>query len=488
MANLISIFDYLIHLMCNASKYLTSALMLLLVNAQAWGHFSNRHYRNDLMRFGLTSSAIIGVPRNNPSAFSILADEFHHGSGGFSITPIPGVPEQRQIVDELGNYRLWGESFAWKNSDFHLTISFFNVINGSTLAEPNEKPLILSKWKSRWKLSIIENAGAEKTTFEEARYEFNGFKGLEIRSSGTHYTITRAYFIGSRLFVLSLAAQDPFVKTAFIPSLNSFRLLTKDERTRAMIEQFAPPALDQGRSATKPDSRDVSELGLRGMVSRIRESYKPNSKSENLKVREIHFNEDGFKTREISFNEGYPDVITSWGWIDGKRVNLQSAVNYPDREGPHGSRTIVVSGYQPFSFSRLNGQDIAALARQFGNRIETELDQKNRPVTKRRYSNNGSLVYVEHFLYTDKRREIKITDSVGGFISRTRELLDAQLNVVEIQTVTSDGSIIDSTQFEYEFDANQNWVVKKAYTNHGKRIGRKAMGISFRDIVYHDFS
>lgn len=422
---------------------------------------------------------------NNLSVADSVSDEFHHGTGGFSIKPNSGVFDRRQIAYDLDTYRLWGQSFAWSGDDLRLTVSFCTVLNVSTSVKPGERALVLARWKAAY------TRQARNAAVEETRFRFNGSDGIEIRTSGSQNAVTRAFFIGSRLFLLSLESETPFIRSTLIQFLDSFRLLTQEERTSAMIAEFAPPPLSQDRSP-KPESTDARELGIKGSVARIRESFRSSTAAaRDVKVQEIHFNEDGFKTREISFNEGFPDVITSWGWIDGNRVNLQSAVNYPDREGPQSSRTIVVSGYQTFPDVWVNEQDLLAMTRRFGNVIGTDLDLRKRPMTRRRYANNGSIVYVEHFVYKDKLREIRTVDGNGGFLSRTRELLDEQNNIVEAQTLADAGQIVNSTKFEYEFDANRNWVKRKAFNKpsnnkNNKGAKQKAMGTYVRSIIYHE--
>jgi hypothetical protein len=201
-------------------------------------------------------------------------------------------------------------------------------------------------------------------------------------------------------------------------------------------------------------------------------------------VQQIHFDQDGYKTKEISFIEGYPDLITAWGWFDGKRVKSQSAVNYPGRDGPQASRAAIVSG----AFPLYEDEDSRASKPKFGNRIESDLDATGRPLTRRRYSDNGSLVYVESFRYTDNAREIKPVDSAGGFIGSVREVFDKEHNVIEIHVLSDNGSVAYSTHFEYLFDKRRNWIEKRELQTRslGKKPTKKIVGTIFRDILYYD--
>lgn len=411
--------------------------------------------------------------------------EFHHGTGGFAVRP-PGVDfSQTQLFHVLGPYKLFGTAATWEGDDeVRLNAAFYTVVRGTSQIKPPDKPVILKQWRS----VSAEVAKSEKLSLVESPFVFDAFDGVEMHGTGQMQSLTRVFFIKDRLFVLSVLGPGDLTKRSLTMFLDSFRLLTKDERAIAMVDEFAPPLLTQERRAAV-DSPDAVDLDLRGHVRRIRDRYQAASPTANeLKVQEVHFNEEGFRTKEISFNEGFPDVITTWGWIDGHRVNLQSAVNYPDREGPQASRTAIISGFQPGPFGASRYKDIASLARSFGNKIETELDQLRRPVVRRRYSNNGILVTVERFMYKERVREITTTDSQGGFIAHTREIFDNERNVAERQTLNDRGTAFLTEVFEYEFDQEQNWVVRRTFSKASAKVRRKLIGTARREILYYSLA
>lgn len=220
-------------------------------------------------------------------------------------------------------------------------------------------------------------------------------------------------------------------------------------------------------------------------MRRIRDTTQPDSQGNVQVIQEQHFDKKGFLTIEISFNNGFPDVIAGWGWLGDKRVNNQSAVNYPIGEGPGNSRSVVISGYVSSPSFVANANPIFP---PYGNRFDMTFDPSNRPLEKSRYASNGSLVLVEHYKYLGNFREIRTTDSANGFISSTRERLDSHNNILETQVLSADGSIVESTEFAYKFDEKGNWIEKRAFKKltMGRRPVKKSDGVFYRNIQYYE--
>ncbi|MFM9905947.1 MAG: hypothetical protein ACKVQJ_15400 [Pyrinomonadaceae bacterium] len=396
--------------------------------------------------------------------------EFHSGKGGFSVA-VGGRPFSQRIFSTLENYSLFGESLAWDDGDAKLTISFFEIVDkdGHIATAPN--PILLTKWKA-YLFSIAQ----KNTAFKELPFTFEGSKGFELR--GTSLPIlNRSFFIGSRLYFIGLSVSEAKLLAPYEDSVNTFRRLTKIERIIAMIDENTPPLLPQESPPTLPPA-DALEMGITGPVRQIRDIIHAIGGSEITFVQQIDFNKYGFKIGEVGFNDGFPDVITNWGWKKGDRINIQSAVNYPDRSGPQSPRRVDVTGFQTF------GNTIMP---EYGNRFETKFDAVNRPVERRRYANTGALIYVDRYIYSDGVREIQTTDNAGGFISRTRDRLDARGNVIETQILAANGSVYESIRFEYEFDSRGNWVEKRVFkTRNGKaKSGTKPDEVVHREIIYY---
>ncbi len=402
--------------------------------------------------------------------------EFHHGYGGFSIS-IGNPPTIRQSDGfELNPYQLWGNRLIWEGDGLSFSISYYEVLDATHRIASPQKDILITKFKAAFR----EEHSTDNTVLKEVPYVFGNSRGVEILGSGGVFSITRAFFVNRRIFILDAYASDLGRLNESRSVMDSFRILTKAERTIAMIDENTPPMMAQERPAKIPPS-DTAELGIIGAVRRIVDTSRAGSRNELIAIQEINFDVSGFKTREIGFNDGFPDVITSWGWIEGKRVNIQAAVNYPSAEGPTTGRKVDISGF----ISMSNG-----LIPQYGNRFETEFDAMNRPSTRRRISNNGILINVERFSYSANLREIRTVDNSGGFLNGVRERLDSNNNVTEADILTSTGKIYESKRFEYEFDEKGNWIVKKVFrkTSLKRRSGIKPDTIIYRTIQYYESS
>ncbi|MBK6723950.1 MAG: hypothetical protein IPG58_12030 [Acidobacteria bacterium] len=257
--------------------------------------------------------------------------------------------------------------------------------------------------------------------------------------------------------------------------MDSFRVLARRERMIAMVDEAMPPPLDQQLPNSITVS-DASELGLIGGVRRTRETTQLSPKSEKLFSRELRFDQNGFILRDIQFNTGYPEVITSWGWLSGSRINMQSPMNFFDEDRPMGSRNVTTSGFSP---------TISTTRPRYGNRFEVGYDTSGRIHWRKCFTNSGSLVSIENFKYDRDWREIKSTDSSGGFLSAVRERFDRNHNLIEAQTLFDTGRIVSSTRFEYQFDAQGNWIVKKVFRGTAKSPS-KPTETYYREIEYFD--
>lgn len=414
--------------------------------------------------------------------------EFHHGFGGFSVK-LPDEPTSRQNLSfELDDYIVWGDLLTWKTKNIDFSISFCSVITRSrtnSMITEADKPIVIGKWRT----VTLKQLSDAKLAAAESPYSFESSRGIELRVSGAANSIRRIFFLKSRIFVLTLSARTASDLITFGPILESFRRLNRIERTLAMLEESRPPTLVQERPKVLP-LPDSIDLGLQGPVRRIRETKQSNGQKDPDFIQEVHFDEKGFLLLEISFNDGFPDVITSWGWVSEQRVNLQSAINYPDFDGPRTPRSQIVSGLQFLPGQIYDPKYFDGPIRNFGNRFVTKFDDKNRLLERFRYSNTGALAYVERYSYDGSVRTKKTTDDRGGFIGGRRERLDDHNNVVEVQILSDSGGIVESSEIEYKFDIRGNWIEKTVFRKMpvGKRIVRKPAGTFYRKIQYFESS
>ncbi len=419
---------------------------------------------------------LILLGSNSTSAQFVGLDEFHEGYGGFSIRA--GPPSKTQPMGFiLGDYGISGTAFTWERGNYRIRITVFTAGKLSTKSMAPDNAAVIAKWKA----ALLKDIPA-KAIVQEKPYIFSIFAGSQITTTGPYTSLTRLFAVNGTLVEETIIVQDARDIASAEGLLNSFRLLTKPERTLAMIEEFTPPPLAQQKPTTIPTS-DQAEQGLLGNVRRIRDTFKRDLKSEDQVIQEIHFDTDGFRFVDISFNAGFPDIITTWGWENGKRINLQSAVNYPPGYGPIGGRTAMVSG----SISS-PGVIMTGPGRRYGNLIETKWDENGRPFERRRFTSSNSLVYAERYIYNGDKVEIRTVDDSGGFIGRVRHRLDRHNNILETETLFENGSVIETSKFEYEFDDRGNWIVKKVFrkASAGSRTTSQAAGTYRRNISYYE--
>ena len=358
----------------------------------------------------------------------------------------------------------------------------------SRFAKNVNKAAVIDSWVNETqKQARTVNASLNRTTFTSG-----GFQGAELRSNINPLFVTRAFFHGELLIILNIRAKDQEELNDLLRVAGSFRALTKTERIIALIGEYTPDPLPLELPANLPPS-DTTELHLHGMVKRVRESKEGKSPADRTFTHEINFDENGFVTSETSFVDGFPDVITAWGWVSGLRVNREISVAYPGGDGPRVGRRMVITGEVPFVlpdgniYKSPNGLSVDV---RYGTRFETKFDERRRPVQRKRFLNNGSLIFSQIFTYADGFREVKTSDVDGNFFSHFKYKLDEKGNVLEEQSLSDTGKILTATQFMYKYDASGNWIRKEAYQTQafGSKPGRRLLGIYTRDLLYFDNS
>ena len=93
---------------------------------------------------------------------------------------------------------------------------------------------------------------------------------------------------------------------------------------------------------------------------------------------------------------GYPTDISVWGWIDGKRVDNSTFIEYGMDEGPneHGMNII-----QTIGDADAAQKDKPKRDERYSNKYECKYDASDRLIEKLTYQNNGKLWTRETFVY-----------------------------------------------------------------------------------------
>jgi len=213
----------------------------------------------------------------------------------------------------------------------------------------------------------------------------------------------------------------------------------------------------------------------------VKDVTKPSEQHRPVIETETSYDRDGFRTSQIRYNGGYAELITTWGWLEGRRVDFQSAVHYlPVERIAMFDREDVVGGmlYDPEHTSR------------YGTIYDLELDRIGRVIKRTRYSVEGSIVTIENITFTDNVRRRRLYGADGTFGSDVEETLDERGNVVDRKTFMANGKVFLHVAYTYVFDDTGTWV-KRTETvlspSIKRRINRsKYNEVTTREILYYN--
>ena len=227
---------------------------------------------------------------------------------------------------------------------------------------------------------------------------------------------------------------------------------------------------------------DAEDQNFRGKVkSVIVDSDYINGK-KHVRSGEQYFDESGNLVKEISFFEGYPDEVTVWGYIDGRRVSKTSAVNYdakhlPPYEHPYGRYLRQAGKKEP-----PGPRDI-----RFTKRYEYKYDNLGRIAEASTYLNNGKIEYRSVYEYKDDRKAIATYEDKESPVDVIVLEVDSGGNEVGFVALDGAGNPHYPTKYTYEFDPAGNWIVQKQFKSdivNGKNILIPQM-ITYRTITYY---
>lgn len=401
------------------------------------------------------------------NAWPAISDEFRSGFAGFAIDA-GGLPTNAEyIIQNVGSYVFFGPAFEWHNESAKIRIAAHHVSSDSNFTRRLQQPAILD---SMIKRSAVELQKAD-LQFSQAPYTFASSRGREVKATGKYFFAERIFFVGEIFYTTSLTTRDKETFDSNYPILDRFRLLTKAERIIALIEDTDVLPMPQEEADERAGPETVL-YDLKGPVQRFREEFQPKPGAESEVTQEVWFDQNGFITSEITFGNGYPELITTWGWVEGQRVNSQTAIPFLRNTMLPPTHRLAVGG----------GADEI-----YGVRFESEYDVKGRITEQKCFSNTGALIFGKRFVYTERSREIIETDDRGSFLGRSREVLDDAGIVVEHQILSDIGLVSESKKFEYRLDDRGNWIEK--WVVRPVRVGRRTVtersGVYKRDIRYY---
>lgn len=410
-----------------------------------------------------------------------INNRFVSGEGGFAIN-LPEKPTERKKEKfTILNYDVSGENIAWSEmADFFATVENYKVYSENPKISALEKTNILESHKKGF-TEALTKAGIKYT---ETPFKFQQTSGYEIRGSSTSgKMVSRGFFVNNRMIILGVIKRTGESFDAQLELINSFRLLTKDERSAALIAENTPKDLPQTAAAPRALS-DAQENNLKGKIKRIVEESQDSPKAAREPWSEDDYDVNGNLMKEISYFGAYPSDIIVWGWIDGMRVKNQSSVEYTSDEGPNEKGIMMITE----AASPASGEPKKTDER-FDSRYEYKYDEKNRVIEKKTFSNNGTLYLSEISTYAKDARDTTTRGSENSFINRLVQTLDASGNVVEeLYYDWQNKPDAESTVYQYEFDTRGNWTIQKSFekkTVKGKK-SLKPQWVHYRKITYYD--
>jgi hypothetical protein len=402
-------------------------------------------------------------------------DRFTLGQYNFEID-LPSRPTDVEATHfKLLNYDVYGELIEWDQAKRFAAIGIYRPYKANWALTGPEKAILLAEYTK----TVLADFREQKLVASESPFSFSGSKGIEIRGMGDVRTVARLFFVGNRLFEIIVSSGET---PGFDPQttiLNSFRLLTKTETVAALKRENDLPEVSQRPAAVRLGN-DLQDSGLKGNVcSVIAESVTPPGTAREMD-RESYYGPSGNLMREITYSRGYPQEITQWGWIDGKRISSTRIVFYEPQEAFAKGPPVPLG---PTSGMMGNSRRNAA----FGMRHEYKYDNLGRITEQQAFNSEGKLRWTKKFTNSSTGREIQTLDETGGFLTRTFETFDKNGNVVEYKVLDMSGKPVWTNRYTYEFDQAGNWIVGKIFLGGAVRPKPiKPKSTIFRTITYCD--
>lgn len=389
------------------------------------------------------------------------------------VQPTKGEDTSFTLLD----FNVWGVSIVWDEGEKQF--ASMGIYRPYKRQRGNLTEIDKTKVLDEYKKTFVSDLQDRKVMTTETPYTFQGFKGVEIRGAGPMRLLTRMFFSGYKMYVISVSNAETAGFDKQIKVLDSFALLTKSETVSALKWENDPNELPQ-TPAGKRSLTDVQSDMLKGKVQSIVEEVQNTPTASREMSAEKYYDQAGNLTRNVTYNLGYPQEITQWGWIDGKRVSSTNVVYYDlDSDGEEskyrgiGTRT------------GLMGQQTEESA--YGAHHEYKYDDRNHVTEWKSFSPDGSLRFTYKYIYTPTGREIQELDNTGGFLKRSFEVYDKDGNMTEYRTLDFSGKVYSTVRYTYEFDPGGNWTVRRL-TSGGPGAAKttKPGAVTYRKITYYE--
>lgn len=413
--------------------------------------------------------------------YSQNSDMFASG-GGFKLNLPKTVSSSKDIAFNDGKLSGEGKLYTWEKPQLYFFQAlYYKIDTEKKMLSMPEKTALLNPMKD----ALLREAKEKNFLYTEKEYSFNGNKGIELQilypGNPGGKSIARFFIVGKRFFHLSTLFNRNQDETEVVRIMDSFSLLDFKSLIAAKIEEATPKVLPQEPITAKLKT-DAQDKNLKGKVKSVIEETQDSSSKKRELDSEEYYNEFGNLTKEISYSEGYPNNITVYGYIDGRRVLNSNYIDFDDdQRPPSNTMSITVSAENNIKNPNLPRDARYSVSSTY------KYNEKGQLIEEAILQNNGELWSRTVFNYKGNEREELNYDANGSEMSQTIEILDKNGDVIERNLMDIKGKISDKIISTYEYDAQGNWIVKKDVEKvlvKGKTV-LKPLWTSYRTITYY---
>lgn len=387
-----------------------------------------------------------------------VPDRFRSGQYGFEIDQ-PAEPTTRAPKNfESGGFRGWGDLYIWAgNPAIVATLEAVPVFKNGPMG-PQSELTKLDKENAIlvYKKAFVAEWGRMNVKMTSAPYVYDGVNGSQdVGTTEERTIVSRMFFVRGTLLRYVISSSE-LTREDLIKRLDIFRLLNKPETIAALKAENEPAEVPQNNPAIRLGN-DLQASGFNGSVCSVLEEFGNPPSTVREREHEWYFNESGNLLREVSYNNGYPQEMTQWGWIDGKRISSTRTIFFFPPEN--------IKFHSPSNklgpLTGMMGQE--RWDAPFATRHEFKYDDKGRVTEQAAYDTKGKMSWKKIFINTPTGREIQTLDESGGFLTRIFEAYDKKGNISEYRVLDLSGKVFGTTRFTYEFDPADNWTVRRSY-------------------------
>ncbi len=268
--------------------------------------------------------------------------------------------------------------------------------------------------------------------------------------------------------------------------LDSVQLKSRDEIAAIKIKEAAPAELPQAQPRLparwlRPDAEEMAKDRVKSIFEEIENTGKDAAangirgiQSRQKKI-DHYFDPQGFLTRTVSYDfTGFPEAITAYGFIDGKRVNKNAYVP--------GENVATAMGLP------VPAQSVKKRDTRYSTRVEEKYDANKRLAERTFYDNAGDLFLRAVYSYRDNRIEIYEYKKTGTLENKFSQVLDQKGNLAQ-KTAQSFGHAPNERKYVYKyltFDDRGNWT-KRTVSLEIKENGKITTleYIEYRKLAYY---